>query len=72
MAVCQDGRPAPPARAPRHTAPPDSPVNPADARGETPLVDALQEAVNATDDPDHVKTLRDILARVQSGEDAPA
>ena len=72
VAVCQDGRPAPPARAPRHTAPPDSPVNPADARGETPLVDALQEAVNATDDPDHVKTLRDILARVQGGEDAPA
>ncbi len=61
-----------PARAPRHTAPPDSPVNPADARGETPLVDALQEAVNAADDPDHVKTLRDILARVQGGEDAPA
>ena len=61
-----------PARAPRHSAPPDSPVNPADARGETPLVDALQEAVNAADDPDHVKTLRDILARVQGGEDAPA
>ncbi len=62
-----------PARAPRHTAPPDSPVNTADARGETTLVDTLQAAVDAADDPDHVKTLRDILARVQGGEeDAPA
>jgi len=63
--------PAPP-RAPRHTAPPDSPVNTADARGETTLVDTLQAAVDAADDPDHVRTLRDILARVQGGEDAPA
>ena len=35
-------------------------------------VQAALAAVNAADDPDHVKTLRDILARVQSGEDAPA
>ena len=62
---------AAPARAPRHTAPPDSPMNPADARGDTPLVDALREAVQAADDPAHVSTLRDILARVQSGEGVP-